>query len=106
VRVALGPCIRACCYEVGSDVARRFPSIAIQRHDGRLHLDLPVVARLQLADAGLPEGAFEDTGVCTACHPGLCFSYRRDAAGTGRLWGLVALRDGGVTSGRDAGAAL
>jgi polyphenol oxidase len=95
VRVALGPCIRVCCYEVGPDVARRFPASTVRSVDGRLHLDLPAVARLQLLDAGLPPGAFEDTGACTACQPGLYFSHRRDAGRTGRLWGLAALRSGG-----------
>jgi polyphenol oxidase len=93
VRVALGPCIRVCCYAVGPEVAGRFPSAAVRRVGDRIHLDLPAAARLQLREAGLPDAALEDTGVCTACHPELCFSYRRDGPGTGRLWGLVALRN-------------
>jgi YfiH family protein len=92
VRVALGPCIRACCYEVGPDVARRFPGPTVRTVRGRLHLDLPAVARLQLLDAGLSPEAFDDTGVCTACDRSTCFSHRRDAGRTGRHWGLVALR--------------
>lgn len=91
VRVALGPCIRVCCYEVGPDVARRFPAAAVQDVEGRLHLDLPAVARLQLLEAGLPPLAFEDTGACTACERDWYFSHRRDAGRTGRLWGLAAL---------------
>jgi hypothetical protein len=94
-RVALGPCIRGCCYEVGQDVARRFPAAALRDVQGRLHLDLPTVARIQLLAAGLPSEAFEDTGACTACEPYWYFSYRRDAGRTGRLWGLAALRPGG-----------
>ena len=106
VRVALGPCIRACCYEVGPDVAGAFPATAVQRHGGRLHLDLPAAARLQLREAGLAEAAISDTEVCTACRPDLCFSYRRDGAATGRLWGLAALRGGDATSRRGAGRGL
>lgn len=106
VRVALGPCIRACCYEVGPEVAGKFPSTAVHRVGGRTHLDLPAVARLQLLEAGLPEAALEDTGVCTACHPELCFSYRRDGRGTGRMWGLAALRGGAVASVSDTDGGL
>jgi YfiH family protein len=95
VRVALGPCIRACCYEVGPEVAKRFPSSAVSRVGARLHLDLPAAARLQLVEAGLPPGAFEDTGACTSCESEWYFSHRRDAGRTGRLWGLVALRADG-----------
>ena len=92
VRVALGPCIRTCCYEVGPEVARRFPGSTVRSVEGRLHLDLPAVARLQLLEAGLPQHAFEDTGACTACEPYWYFSHRRDAGHTGRHWGVAALR--------------
>ncbi len=92
VRVVLGPCIRSCCYEVGSDVARRFPAAAQRRASGHLYLDLPAVARLQLEEAGLPPEALEDTGACTACEPYWYFSHRRDAGRTGRLWSVAALK--------------
>jgi YfiH family protein len=91
-RVALGPCIRACCYEVGPDVASGFPASAVQVVAGHLHLDLPGVARLQLLEAGLPSDAFADTGACTACGRDGYFSHRRDAGRTGRQWGIAALR--------------
>jgi YfiH family protein len=107
VKVALGPCIRVCCYDVGPEVAQRFPAAAVQDARGRLRLDLAAVARLQLLRAGLPPGAFEDTGACTACNRDLCFSHRRDAGRTGRLWGLVALRRGADAASRhQAGRAL
>jgi hypothetical protein len=92
VRVALGPCIRACCYVVGPDVARLFPRSVVHEAGGRLRLDLPAAARLQLLEAGLAPEAFEDTGACTACDAGLYFSHRRDTGRTGRHWGLAALR--------------
>jgi hypothetical protein len=90
--VALGPCIRACCYEIGPDVARLFPATTVRAVDGRLHLDLPGVVRIQLLEAGLPPEAFEDTGACTACERDWYFSHRREAGHTGRLWGFAALR--------------
>jgi YfiH family protein len=92
VRVAFGPCIRGCCYEVGDEVALQFPEAARQRANGRWKLDLPSAARLQLVEAGLSPDAIADTGACTACDPDLYFSHRRDAGRTGRHWGLVALR--------------
>lgn len=90
--VALGPCIRVCCYEIGPDVARHFPASTVRTVDGRLHLDLPGVARIQLLESGLPQEAFDDTGACTACERDWYFSHRRDAGQTGRLWGFAALR--------------
>jgi YfiH family protein len=91
VRVALGPCIRVCCYAVGPEVAERFPRMAIQQRDGRLWLDLPKAIRLQLTGAGLPADALADTGACTACEPGWYYSHRRDHGLTGRQWGVIAL---------------
>ena len=91
IRVALGPCIRACCYVVGPEVAARFPDAVVRSVSGRLHLDLPAAARLQLLAAGLAPDAFDDTRACTACEPDWFFSHRRDAGITGRQWGLAAL---------------
>lgn len=91
VRVHLGPCIRGCCYEVGADVAERFPAAAVRATGGRPRLDLPAAVRLGLVAAGLDPGHFHDVGVCTACTPAHCFSHRRDAGRTGRHWAVAAL---------------
>jgi YfiH family protein len=91
IRVHLGPCIRVCCYEVGADVAGRFPPEAVSRVGSSLRLDLVSAARLQLLEAGIPESSVSDTGACTACEPDWYFSHRRDAGRTGRHWGVVAL---------------
>jgi YfiH family protein len=92
VTVHLGPCIRACCYQVGGEVADEFPAETVGRRDGSLWLDLPHAARLRLRAAGLAEGAFFDTGACTACEAETYFSHRRDRGLTGRQWGLAAMR--------------
>jgi hypothetical protein len=94
VTVHLGPCIRACCYEVGPEVARDFPVEAVDRGSRSPRLDLPLAARLRLRAAGLPEGALFDTGACTACEAETYFSHRRDRGRTGRQWGLAAIRVG------------
>lgn len=91
IRVHIGPCIRGCCYEVGADVAERFPAAAVRRVDGSTRLDLPTAARIALLAAGLPEDCLFDTGACSACEPHWYFSHRRDAGRTGRMWG-VAIR--------------
>jgi len=76
VSAAIGPAIGPCCYEVGEDVAAPFRArfgCAIVR-DGRL--DLPGAAEQALRAAGC--SSVERLDVCTACHPELFFSYRRD----------------------------
>ncbi len=91
--VHFGPCIRPCCYQVGPEVASRFPAEAVTRVDGTWRLDLAAAARLQLIAEGLPEEALTDTGACTACPRAPYFSHRRDRGLTGRQWGVAALRD-------------
>ncbi len=92
VTVHFGPCIRACCYEVGEDVACRFDPSLLSPAAGRRRLDLPGASRLQLIGAGLPETAIEDVGACTACQPCDYFSHRRDRGIAGRHWAIAALR--------------
>lgn len=92
VRVAIGPAIRGCCYEVGRDVAERFPAPAVRASGERAMLDLPTAAALALRAAGVPEEHLADTGACTHCEPALYFSHRRDHGLTGRHWGVAALR--------------
>lgn len=94
VTIHLGPCIRVCCYQVGPEVAARFPAAAL-RHAGETHhLDLPTAARLRLLAAGAAAHAIHDTGACTSCSADWYFSHRRDRGLTGRQWGVVALTDG------------
>jgi copper oxidase (laccase) domain-containing protein len=57
---------------------------------GRM-LDLPEVARRQLALAGVER--IESAGLCTSCEAELFFSHRRDAGRTGRQGGIAWLGD-------------
>ena len=98
VQVHIGPCIRGCCYEVGDEVASRFPATALRTGPGRPRLDLPTAARLALEAAGVPSDSIHDTGACTACEPYWYFSHRRDQGRTGRLWGVAAVAPGTGTA--------
>jgi copper oxidase (laccase) domain-containing protein len=96
ITVHIGPCIRGCCYEVGEEVASRFPAAAQRRVAGRARLDLPTAASISLREAGIPSHAIHDTGACTACEAHWYFSHRRDAGATGRMWGVAVLADAGT----------
>jgi YfiH family protein len=93
VSVAIGPAIRGCCYEVGEDVAARFPAAAVRATAGRPRLDLPTAARIALVAAGVRPERLDDTGACTCCDPAWYFSHRRDRGRTGRHWGVAARID-------------
>lgn len=83
VHAAIGPAAGACCYEVGPEVAQRFPGWAL---DGRL-LDLKGVAAARLKAAGVAQ--VHDVGRCTMCEPGAFFSHRVSGPVTGRQGGLA-----------------
>jgi hypothetical protein len=91
VEVHFGPCIRSCCYEVGPEVAARFPGETVRNVGESLRLNVPGAARAQLLANGVAPERISDAGACTACEPSWYFSHRRDRGRTGRQWGLVAL---------------
>jgi YfiH family protein len=83
VHAAIGPAAGGCCYEVGPEVAQRFPDWAL---DGRL-LDLKAVAAARLRAAGVVEVV--DVGRCTMCEPDVFFSHRVSGPVTGRQGGIA-----------------
>lgn len=88
IQAAIGPGIRACCYEVGEEVHDAFLAYGPVVRVGD-NLDLASVARAQLQHAGVE--VVHDVGLCTACHPELFFSHRRDQGVTGRQAGIAWL---------------
>lgn len=78
----IGPGIGPCCYEVGEVLAERYRAAFGADVLRRGHLDLRAAAERALRAAGC--GEVERIDVCTACHPELFFSHRRDRGRTGR----------------------
>jgi YfiH family protein len=86
VSAVIGPGARGCCYEVGEDRFEHFAHVPDARV-GERNLDLPAVARHDLAGAGVAE--VHDVGLCTICRPDVFFSHRADGGVTGRQAGVV-----------------
>jgi copper oxidase (laccase) domain-containing protein len=79
-RAVIGPALRACCLEVGEEVAAQFPPSSIVRRDGapRPFLDAAADARRRLEALG---AVVDDVQVCTRCDPQhRLFSHRGDTA--------------------------
>jgi YfiH family protein len=92
LRAVVGPCIHACCYPVGVDVAARFPTIHWRPHEsGRPALDLPGAIAASLSAAGVPAERITVAPECTSCRADLFFSHRRDRGVTGRHWAMLRL---------------
>ncbi|MDH4121687.1 MAG: polyphenol oxidase family protein [Deltaproteobacteria bacterium] len=71
LRLALGPSIGPCCFEVQEDCLSQFPSrnlVNNVRNQGNSRfLDLPGVLYAQARDAGLAQNQIEILRVCTCC---------------------------------------
>ncbi len=91
LKIFAGPAIGPCCFVVGPEVLAVFRKLVClageggwwRRNGAGVFLDLVEIQRLQLRAAGVPAGAFQAVGICTACND-FCFSYRRDRAISGR----------------------
>jgi len=91
IRAYLGPGIRACCYRVGQEFRNCFPD-EIQEREGVNYLDLALVNKHQLAQAGLREQNIGISQVCTCCCKDF-FSFRGEGESTGRHLSLIMLQD-------------
>jgi len=97
---AIGPCIGACCYEVGEAVieavgesfAEPASLLAASPNggsNGRLHFDLPQANTVNLQRAGVRR--IELSSLCTACRTDLFFSHRAEKGQTGRFGTILIL---------------
>jgi YfiH family protein len=90
---ALGPCIGACCYEVGEELRTAFGSAAegLFRHGprGRPHFDLRLANARQLEASGVKPACVGHVAECTFCVRDAYHSFRREGAGAGRMLSFV-----------------
>jgi hypothetical protein len=95
LRAAIGPSIRACCYEVGEEVAERFRDrqleVAVDR--AGLRVDLAMANRELLLRAGLAEGHLDVCAPCTRCESHRYHSYRAARGEAGRQLSWIGWRD-------------
>ena len=116
---AAGPSVGACCYEVGEDVFRRFeeapfspeqlarwfslsatpdarnrsfPGLAKAPRLGRWYFDGVASVCDQLDACGVSRDNIHVAGLCTASHPDVFCSYRRDGAPAGRMVAAIKLK--------------
>lgn len=96
VVAAVGPCIRACCFEVGPEVVDAARALAgesavVQRGNGQPHVDLQRIVVEDLVQAGVPRGSVDVVARCSRCEADAFFSHRREAGFTGRQAGVIGL---------------
>jgi polyphenol oxidase len=101
LRVAMGPAIGPCCFEVGEEVVAAFSGaypggaergVVVQEAPSRrARVDLKGALRIDLEAGGIPPGQIDAGDECTRCDPAArFFSYRRDRGRGGQHLSIVA----------------
>jgi polyphenol oxidase len=98
VRVALGPSIGPCCFEVGPEVVEAFraalpdaPGVVVAG-PRKEHIDLRAATRALLERAGVAAAHIDDRPPCTRCDGERFFSFRRDGQEGGVHMGFIGIR--------------
>lgn len=89
----IGPAIGVERFEVGEEVAERFPATVVRRRPEwpRPHVDLVEANRLQLVAAGLRAESIQGGGLCTWDRADWFPSYRRDGKAAGRIAAVAGI---------------
>jgi len=99
--VAVGPCIKPCCYEVSPELAQRFADrfgdeVVRRTRWGAPSVDLAEANRRALEALGVPKASIYIEPECTACRTDLYFSHRAEGGATGRMAAVIGLGAGDV----------
>jgi YfiH family protein len=97
IRVALGPSIGPCCFEVGPEVIAEFRQVfgqlagLVVPGPQKEHIDLRVATVAVLERAGVRAEHVDANPPCTKHNPDRFFSYRRDGKDGGVHMGYIGL---------------
>ena len=99
MKVAVGPSIGKCCFEVGDEVIDAFineipwSKCFISKHgEEKWNIDLKGIIKKTLMNSGVVEENIEISSICTKCCRDLFFSYRGDEGKTGSLAAIMQLK--------------
>jgi copper oxidase (laccase) domain-containing protein len=89
--IVIGPSLGPCCFEVGEEVAQAYgrrygPEVVVEGESagGGLKVDLWESVPRAAEEIGVRREHVVNPRLCTACNPGLFYSYRGDGPVTGR----------------------
>lgn len=101
IRVAIGPCIHKCCFEVGEDFLEEFTSALGQElaaefvtqaaQAGKYYCDLVGLNIRLLTDCGIHPESIEVIDRCTCCEPGSFFSHRYSKGMRGTMLSVIRM---------------
>jgi len=100
IRVAIGPAIGICCYEVDENFHVKFTSEygnSINKYfrmqaNGKPSCDLKAMNKAFLSEAGILEANISVSDLCTMCHSELFYSHRRSGEKRGTMAAFIGLK--------------
>ncbi|ANE47380.1 multicopper polyphenol oxidase [Paenibacillus swuensis] len=97
---AIGPSIGGCCYEVDQGVITHVQSLGFSDEigyktsgTGKYMLDLKIINRELMLQAGILPSHIEVSEWCTGCRTDLFYSHRKENGRTGRMASWIALKE-------------
>lgn len=100
IKVAIGPSIGKCCYEVDGPVFEAFMdfgymftnTVFLKKENGKYMLDLWTANRIILEKAGIKSENICTTDLCTCCNSQFFHSHRASGGSRGNLAAVIALK--------------
>jgi YfiH family protein len=97
--IAIGPCIRSCCYNINRERAvlfrNKFPAYTagVESRNSTTYLNLPEIAKWQLYSEGIPFENIEDCNICTSDNTDRFFSFRKEGKNFGEFIGIIGMSE-------------
>ncbi len=100
IKVAIGPAIRRCCFEVGEEVIEAVNNLIGLGHEdlynikdnGKYMLDLSGVVKVRMIQLGVEPDNIEIVGGCTLCNPDIYYSHRYSEGARGSLASAICIK--------------
>lgn len=93
IKVFVSPCISKEKFEVGEEVAEKFPSQFVDRKNySKPHINIKEFIQSQILSAGIVKEHIEIDGSCTFSDSEY-YSYRREGKKSGRMMGIIKIND-------------
>lgn len=99
IKIAIGPSIGSCCYEIGQDVLDLFlkkysdyKNIFFKKEE-RVYLNLWEVNKINLLNLGIEEKNISLSEACTSCNIDKFYSYRKEKGTKNRMIASIMLKE-------------
>ena len=93
VVVSIGPSLRKCCFEIGTEIIGEFGSNYIEKRKDKYYLKFIDLIISKLVSQGINRKHIEVVGQCTRCNQDRFYSYRATKGQTGRMLNIIGMTD-------------